>query len=842
MDLSPRPDGNFTITPANANSSRPSTSTSASNSDTDLSTNVSTAPTPLGSGTPTGAVVIPNRDRSATVIARPVWDNVPPPTATATVNTTNYVAATPIAPRRNSNFSNSTIIVNGHGQPHTPHPGTPSPSASTGTSRPDTETEDDGDGEVENEDVDMEDTTQSTQSSVSATSIGSTSNAASTNVSASPSPERQPTAPPPHRTRLSLSRRAVGIVSENAAQAQTIPGIESGHHIIINDELGDLGVGVGVNVGVDDGIVSLDQQATEDFAMGAPPGAPGAIDGTPRFTVGVVGRHGHGHHGGHRDPPPDVTPRATITGLPQENSSPPASRMASMRGRSGTAPEPYTEPLLSLPGPSNGGALGLNHRTSTGTGAVVIPSPSGQIPADSAGGADPSPTALPTSTGTANSSHYTTATNANLISSPGAITATNTVSSTASTSSATTAPNTPTSYPGPYRDEDVLLGLQLLAYLSKYPHVRQAFYKPRQSFHPATLAHQQQQQQQQHHYGNGMIVGSANAKGKAPMISPPTQKDGSYFKTFNGSSVMAHNTLPPAGVGNAGRSGKERALSGAPSNSATNSTSTSVSPNSAVPGGAGGGNGRDRLTNVFSLVERFTFKPSSSELAANGGSVPRLPPEIQYWAGVVMRNACRKDDNQGGIRQCANSKSLISQFRRKIELLKVLCGRWEAYPREFAKCRRCRKAKYCGKECQSTAWSEGHRFWCSAKDVEDENAAGNHGHGHHGSSHSNAQNPHGGAEGNQEGDEEDSGGRRERRERRERERERREDGAETATQVPRVSRRIAHGGHSGEAPGFIPPLPSSPVEGRRRAETITGAGTDGRAPAASSTSHDMVLG
>lgn len=50
----------------------------------------------------------------------------------------------------------------------------------------------------------------------------------------------------------------------------------------------------------------------------------------------------------------------------------------------------------------------------------------------------------------------------------------------------------------------------------------------------------------------------------------------------------------------------------------------------------------------------------------------------------------------------------------------MLCGRWESYPREFAKCRRCRKAKYCGKECQSTAWSEGHRFWCSAKDGDDE--------------------------------------------------------------------------------------------------------------------------
>jgi hypothetical protein len=77
------------------------------------------------------------------------------------------------------------------------------------------------------------------------------------------------------------------------------------------------------------------------------------------------------------------------------------------------------------------------------------------------------------------------------------------------------------------------------------------------------------------------------------------------------------------------------------------------------------------LTNVFSLVERFTFKPSSSELAVNGGSVPRLPPEIQYWAGVVMRNACRKDDNQRGIRQCASSKCSIFQSRLNVELLKA---------------------------------------------------------------------------------------------------------------------------------------------------------------------------
>ena len=64
-----------------------------------------------------------------------------------------------------------------------------------------------------------------------------------------------------------------------------------------------------------------------------------------------------------------------------------------------------------------------------------------------------------------------------------------------------------------------------------------------------------------------------------------------------------------------------------------------------------------------------------------------------------------------------------------------MCGKWETYPREFAKCRRCRKAKYCGKECQSTAWSEGHRFWCSAKDVDEDSTNNHHGasnlHDHH---------------------------------------------------------------------------------------------------------------
>ncbi|KAI7884212.1 hypothetical protein K492DRAFT_229336 [Lichtheimia hyalospora FSU 10163] len=86
--------------------------------------------------------------------------------------------------------------------------------------------------------------------------------------------------------------------------------------------------------------------------------------------------------------------------------------------------------------------------------------------------------------------------------------------------------------------------------------------------------------------------------------------------------------------------------------------------------------------NIFSVVERFTHRLH--------------PTNVTYWASVIMRNACRKDEARGGIRQCAY----------------MHCGKWESYPREFAKCRRCRKAKYCSKQCQSRAWSDGHRWWC----------------------------------------------------------------------------------------------------------------------------------
>ncbi|KAK2808264.1 hypothetical protein FQN50_004819 [Emmonsiellopsis sp. PD_5] len=85
--------------------------------------------------------------------------------------------------------------------------------------------------------------------------------------------------------------------------------------------------------------------------------------------------------------------------------------------------------------------------------------------------------------------------------------------------------------------------------------------------------------------------------------------------------------------------------------------------------------------NIFPLVEKFTVRHHTKDM--------------QYWACVVMRNLCRKDDARGGIRQCAYYK----------------CGKWEEFQRQFAKCRRCRRTKYCSKDCQKNAWVF-HRHWC----------------------------------------------------------------------------------------------------------------------------------
>ncbi|KDN53341.1 hypothetical protein K437DRAFT_68785 [Tilletiaria anomala UBC 951] len=175
-----------------------------------------------------------------------------------------------------------------------------------------------------------------------------------------------------------------------------------------------------------------------------------------------------------------------------------------------------------------------------------------------------------------------------------------------------------------YREEEVLLSLQLLAYLSKYPHVRHMFH-------------------------NEEVLGAAL----------PGSLD-----SF--AHLRAHPSMTESNV--------------------------SWTPEAAC------------RRNVFSIAEKFTLRSSRSGSShASASSHPKLAPEIQYWAGVIMRNACRKDECRGGIRQCANMQ----------------CGKWESFPREFAKCRRCRKAKYCSKQCQSRGWQSGHRFWCSARSDDD---------------------------------------------------------------------------------------------------------------------------
>ncbi|KAI0293510.1 hypothetical protein B0F90DRAFT_1822026 [Multifurca ochricompacta] len=464
----------------------------AAGSDPDTSTDTSRHQTPAGSNTPTGAVEVPGRDRSGTIIARPIWDT-----------------STALLPRRTHRTRDRQ--------------GTISASTSRGASRPETETEDDADG-----DLDMDPSQEVTDNS----------------------PERPQTSP--------LARRAVAIVSDVTTDAGPGQSLElnSDAHIIINSEADVQGDGV------EDGIVAL--EPNDDFAMGAPPGAPGAIETT--MTLRPADTAVRRVLGG-----TDVTPRAVNVSLP--------------RGRDSDDPqETPVRPNAPIPR-----TLPLPVTTE------IVPAPPRH-----------------------HHHHHHHESGC------------------------------------PHRDEEVLSALQLLAYLSKYPHVRQAFYQPRTSFHPATAVLKPQ-------------AITPQSQQTTPAAGPSRGKDTSttsagFFKAF------------------ASRNGKEKAVPAAPA--------PPTPP---------------RQTNVFSLVERFTFRPSSHEFDLPNPP-PTLPPEIQYWAGVIMRNACRKDDSRGGIRQCAN----------------MLCGRWEQYPRQFAKCRRCRKAKYCGKECQSSAWSEGHRFWCSAKDGDED--------------------------------------------------------------------------------------------------------------------------
>ncbi|OMJ20289.1 MYND-type zinc finger protein samB [Smittium culicis] len=92
--------------------------------------------------------------------------------------------------------------------------------------------------------------------------------------------------------------------------------------------------------------------------------------------------------------------------------------------------------------------------------------------------------------------------------------------------------------------------------------------------------------------------------------------------------------------------------------------------------------GSRRIVDVFSIAEKFT-SPGNLDY-------------MQGWAGIIMGNMCRKDEKHGGIRKCAY----------------IYCPEWETTTKKFAKCKTCRKAKYCSRACQSKAWSSGHKHWC----------------------------------------------------------------------------------------------------------------------------------
>lgn len=449
---------------------------SSSSHGTDADTSAETS-TPQSTSTPPVTALVNARERSGTIIARRNWDD--PVSATATLRA----------------------------RPHRVRLTTASPDGSTDTSRPDTETEDDGDA-----DVDM---------------------SQDTDESAAPAPRvRQPSR---SMTLTQRPRRAVGIVSD-------VPGpaplqVDTDAHIIIHHEQGGVGVGDVMAVGVDDGIVSL--EPNDDFAMGAPPGAPGAMDetvparGLRGVDVPVTDRRIRNA--------PDATPRAVAVPLPVASVLPNA---------------PHSEE------PAREGAAATR-------------------------GEHPTPTATMNTMRTSSHHHHH---------------------------------RDPDQ--GPFRDEDVLFSLQLLAYLSKYPHVRQAFYKPRPSFHPAANNNAPRAPQHQ------PIAGSSGTR----HLNIPTPLP----------NAIPVPPTPPAKE----QVGFFRALASATARGKEKEKAPPVVSDTVAP---------PRMTNVFSLVERFTFRPSSTENELPNPP-PKLPSEISYWAGVIMRNACRKDDSRGGIRQCANSE------------------------------------------------------------------------------------------------------------------------------------------------------------------------------------------
>ncbi|KAK5152565.1 hypothetical protein LTR04_006377 [Oleoguttula sp. CCFEE 6159] len=137
--------------------------------------------------------------------------------------------------------------------------------------------------------------------------------------------------------------------------------------------------------------------------------------------------------------------------------------------------------------------------------------------------------------------------------------------------------------------------------------------------------------------------------------------------------------------------------------------------------------------NIFPLIEKFTARPSRHSAATFGSAGSSSNESMAYWAAIILRNLCRKYEvpgasqvpatfplcSSGDTPSASNSSTTFgasSASNGRIQGVRQCahwrCNRWESYPREFAKCRRCRRTKYCSKSCQKEAWG-GHRFWCA---------------------------------------------------------------------------------------------------------------------------------
>lgn len=205
--------------------------------------------------------------------------------------------------------------------------------------------------------------------------------------------------------------------------------------IVGDDDTAALDVGMNLNIllaGVDDGFVALEQNVGDDMAMGAPPGAPGNMD----MGVGVPQGDRSPRIGmEERREVEDLTPRAGFVALPDTHTHQHQTHQHPLQ-HAFTHPHPTLHPHTQH---HHHPLVPAHHR------------PQGTLPPH------PHPHTHPTT--------HAPPTQAHAHPHPHA--------------------HTHIEEPGPYREEDVLLSLQLLAYLSKYPHVRQAFYKPREVFNPA---------------------------------------------------------------------------------------------------------------------------------------------------------------------------------------------------------------------------------------------------------------------------------------------------------------------------------------------------------------------